>query len=1033
MKTQLLAILMLLSLASFGQGLVKGRVTDENDQGLPGVNILIKGTTQGTVTDADGAFSLDYASSDAVFIVSFIGYASQEVSVAGQSSISIKLLPDVNNLEEVVVIGYGEQKKSVVTGAITSVKAEDLRNQPLTRIEQALQGRTSGVTIAMGSGQPGSSATVRVRGVTSINGADASNPLWVVDGVVVDNGGMGYLNQADIESIEVLKDAASQAIYGARAAAGVILITTKKGKSGALQVNYNGFFGTSAPARKLDLLTGTEYASMINESMVAAGKDPVYDNPAQYGKGTDWQKAIFNTAAKRQSHELSLSGGNDRSTFYTSFGYVDQEGIVASKLSEYNRVNVRLNSTHKITKWLTFGENVGYARTKSKGIATNSEFGGPLSSAINLDPLTPVVETDPTLAAGSPYSGNPVVRDALGRPYGISNGVGQELTNPIAFIHTRNGNYNYANDFVGNAYLEAEVMKGLKIRSTLGFKMANWGNESFTPIYYLNSSQKTTQTSYARGMNSAFNWNQETTISYSKSIGLHNLNVLVGQGSYLDGNSRNLNVTYFNIPVDNFEDATMKYNVAAVDRVGTGDEGVHHTVSSLFARLNYNFDERYLLTAIIRRDGSSRFGSNKKYGYFPSFSAGWVASKERFWPVNDVVNFLKVRGGYGVVGNDNIKDFAYLSTIGGGRNYTLGNSPTAAIGYSPNAPSNPDLKWESTSQVNIGFEATVINNVSVTFDWYKKETSDMLRELRIPGYVGAIGRPAVNLATMENSGYELELGYRTHIGEIDVRVNGNASYVQNKVLFLEQGLEYLDGGQTVQSTAFPITRTAVGQPMDAFFGFETLGIFQTVDEVQQHRNAEGKVIQPDAKPGDFRWNDRNGNGAIDEGDRTFLGTPTPKWSFGLTLNLAYKGFDLTIFGQGAAGYKIYQGLRRLDVANANWQSDALGRWTGAGSTNSYPRIVDGDPNGNFSKPSTFYLEDGDYFRLKTVQLGYNLPKAITSKVGLSNARIYVMSENLLTFTKYTGYDPEIGGGVFSIDRGIYPQARSFMVGVNIGF
>jgi len=573
----------------------------------------------------------------------------------------------------------------------------------------------------------------------------------------------------------------------------------------------------------------------------------------------------------------------------------------------------------------------------------------------------------------------------------------------------------------------------LVFRSTLGAKLAYWGSESFTPISYLNASTRSQQTSFNRSNNQVFNWNVENTVSYTKNFDKHTASVLLGQGAYQDNNSRGISVTYYNMPVDNFDDASMNYNVPMTDRNSSGYEGALHTVSSLFARLNYNYDEKYMLTAIVRRDGSSRFGSNNKFGFFPSFSAGWVVSREVFWAANSVVDFLKIRGGYGIVGNDNIGDFAYLSTIGSGRNYTIGNTSDYAVGYSPNAPSNPDLRWEQTSQTNIGFEATLLNDITVSFDWYKKVTKDILQNPRIPGYVGAISNPAANIADMENTGVELELGYGKRFGEVNLSLNGNVSYMQNQVTNLGGGVSYLSGGQTFQASSYPITRTAVGEPINSFYGFEILGIFQTTEDVLNHRNSEGAIIQPDAQPGDFIWADRDDNGVITEADRTFLGNPTPSWTFGLTLNVAYKGFDLVVFGQGVAGNKIFQGLRRLDVLNANWQTEAMGRWTGPGTSNDYPRLVSDDPNNNFTNPSSFYLEDGDYFRLKTVQLGYTLPKALISKVGLQKTRFYVMSENLLTFTKYTGYDPEIGGGVMSIDRGIYPQARSFIVGLNVGF
>lgn len=1013
---------------------VSGTITEESGEGLPGVSILVKGSSIGTISDIDGNYAINAPSNDAVLVFSYVGFVTEEISVDGKSVINLKMMPDITALEEIVVVGYGEQKKSVVTGAISSVKAEDLESMPINRVEQALQGRTSGLTIASSSGQPGSGATVRVRGITSLNDG-ANNPLWVVDGVVVDNGGIGYLNQSDIASIEVLKDAASQAIYGARAASGVILITTKKGQSGSLKVNYNGFYGTSAPARKLSLLNATEYATLRNEAHLAGGgQNALYDNPSAFGEGTDWQEAIFNNDARRQNHELSISGGNDKSTFYASFGYWDQEGIVASDISSYKRFNVRLNSTHKIKEWLTFGQNLGYAKDKSVGIGnTNSEFGGPLSSAINLDPITPLVITDPSVANSSPYTNEGIRRDANGNPYGISTIVGQEMTNPLAYIQTRLGNYGWSDNIVGNAFVEIEPIKGLKVRSTIGAKLAFWGSESFTPVFWLNSSNINGENSFNRGMNRRIDYNLENIISYTKDFNSHNINVLLGQGAYQDNWSNNINVTYRDLPVDNFDDASLNYNVPTDQINAGGGESALHTVSSLFARLNYNYSEKYLLTAVFRRDGSSRFGSNNKYGFFPSASIGWVASQENFWPTNEVVNFLKVRGGYGVVGNDAIGDFAYLSTVGDGRNYAFGTDGSYLNGVSPNAPSNPDLRWEETSQLNIGFEATVLQDFSVTFDWYKKVTEDILMNPRIPAYVGAISNPAANVATLENRGLELELGYRKDIGDLNLSLNGNVSYLENEVTFLGNGIEFLSGGQSFHASSFPITRTAVGQSINSFYGFKKLGIFQTQADIENHVSSEGAMIQPNAKPGDFIWADTDGDGEITENDRTFIGDPTPNWTYGLTLNAEYKGFDVLVFGQGVAGNMVFQGLRRLDVTNANYQTKALGRWTGPGTSNDFPRLVDGDPNNNFSNPSEFYLEKGDYFRLKTVQLGYTLPTSFVNKINIDRLRIYLMAENLLTFTKYTGYDPEIGGGVMSIDRGIYPQARSYMLGLNLSF
>ncbi|CCG98287.1 hypothetical protein FAES_0273 [Fibrella aestuarina BUZ 2] len=1011
---------------------VRGTVTAQTDGSpLPGVSVLVQGSTVGTSTDPDGNFSIAVPNNEAILVFSQIGMKRQTVPVGTSTTLRISLVDDASNLDEVVVVGYGAQKKSVVTGAISSVKASDLVSMPITRVEEALQGRASGLTIAASSGQPGSGSSVRVRGVTTLNNND---PLWVIDGVVIDNGGIGYLNQSDIESIEVLKDAASQAIYGARAAAGVILVTTKKGKAGSMQISYNGFYGVSSPARKLDLLNASQYATLRNEASVNAGGKPVYTDPAALGTGTDWQSLIFNNSAKRQQHELSLSGGSERSTYYLSLGYIDQQGIVATPISNYNRLNVRLNSTHKLAKWLTFGQNLGYAHDKSVGLGnTNSEFGGPLSSAINLDPLTPAVVTDPAVAALPPYTNVGIRRDANGNPYGISQAVAQEITNPLAYIQTRLGNYGWSDNIVGNGYLEAEPIKGLRLRSTVGTKLAFWGGDSFTPLSWLNATTITSQTSFNRSNNRRIDWNLENTISYTRAINKHTVSVLLGQGAYKDNNASFTSVTFYNVPVDNFDDASLNFKRPVDQRSSDGGESAIHTVSSLFARVNYEYNEKYLVQALVRRDGSSRFGANHKYGVFPSLSLGWVLSRESFFPQTPVLNFLKLRGGYGVVGNDAIGDFAYLSTIGSGRNYTIGTSGSYIIGYSPNAPANPDLKWEQTSQTNVGIDATLFNNVNLTLEWFRKKTTDILQNPRIPGYVGAISNPAANVADIQNTGVELELGYNRRLGDFTMSVNGNVSYVKNQVTNLGNGIAYLSGGQGFQASSYPITRTAVGQPINSFFGFQTMGIFQTVEDVNGYVGSNGQKIQPNAKPGDFRWADLNGDGRITETDRTFIGNPTPTMTYGATINLAYKNFDLVIFGQGVSGNKIFQGLRRLDIQNANWQTRALGRWTGPGTSDTYPRLVNGDPNKNFLNPSDFYLEDGGYFRLKTLQIGYSLPKAIIGKIGMQRARIYLMSQNLLTITKYTGYDPEIGGGVLSIDRGIYPQARSYMLGLNVSF
>lgn len=1028
----LAAAFLIFSNLTMAQVKVSGKVVkEETGQPLPGASILIKGTTVGTLTDAEGEFSLQAEESD-FLVISYLGYTVKEVFVGNKTYIQIELAEDIKYLDEVVVVGYGSQKKSVVTGAISSVKAKELESLPLSRIDQSLQGRASGVIVSANSGQPGSGATVRVRGLTSLND-DANEPLWVIDGVVVDAGALGYLNQADIESIEVLKDAASQAIYGARAAPGVILITTKKGQSGKLKVSYNGFIGFASPAKKLNLTNATEYASLKNEESQNAGGNPIYENPSEFGEGTDWQDEIFNPSALRQNHELSISGGNDVSTFYTSFGYWNEEGIVLPQISNYERISLRLNSSHKIFKWLTFGQTFGYAHQKSSGVGnTNSEYGGPLSSAINLDPITPVIITDPAVANSSPYSTQPgIMRDENGNPYGISSLVGQEMSNPHAYAMTRLGNYGCSDDFVGNFFADIQIIKGLNLKSNFGAKLAFWGDETFTPVFYLNSTTINSTNSFNRGRNQRFDYTFENTLSYKKLIKSHDFEVLLGQGAYQYNVSTFANVTKRNIPATTFDEASLNFNVPTDLVTAGGGEGAIHKVTSLFARVNYNYGGKYLLTAVFRRDGSSRFGPNNRYGFFPSASVGWVASGENFWPENKYVNFLKIRGGYGVVGSDMIGDYAYLSTLGDGRNYAFGTKGAYENGVSPNAPSNPDLKWEETSQINIGFESFVFKRISLSFDWFKKSTDDILMYPRIPGYVGAIGNPAANVGSMKNTGIEVELGYNRNFSGFDLGVSGNFSHMKNEVTFLGNDVEFLSGGNYFQASTYPITRTAVGQPINSFFGYQILGIFQNEGDIFRYVNANGDLIQPKAKPGDFIWADLDGDGEITENDRTFIGNPTPTWIFGLNINMAYKNVDLLIFGQGAAGHMIFQGLRRLDITNANFQSTALNRWNGEGTSEDYPRLVKGDPNNNFSNPSEFYLENGNYFRFKTIQLGYTLPKSLLTKIKIEKIRIYITAENLFTITKYSGYDPEIGGGTMSIDRGYYPQARSFMFGLNL--
>ncbi|MBE5321866.1 TonB-dependent receptor [Pedobacter sp. MR2016-19] len=1034
--------IMALPLALLAQDIpVTGKVTEQNGSPLPGVTVKLDGTTRAASTDANGVFSIQ-APVGGKLTISLIGMATQTVTVPAGGRINISLAASSNDLTEVVVVGYGTQKKALVTGSISSVKAKDLESMPINRVEQALQGRTSGLTIASGNGQPGSASTVRVRGFTSFASSGNNDPLWVVDGVIVDNGGIGYLNQSDIESIEVLKDAASQAIYGARAANGVIIVSTKKGKEGRLSINYNGFYGTQAPAKKLKLLNANEYATIRNEAYsnsFNAATDGTftlpYANPSSYGEGTDWQSVVFNDDARRQTHEFSVSGGTNKSTFYTSFGYIDQEGIVATPISNFNRANIRLNSTFKPAKWISFGENLGYSHSVNSSLGnTNSEFGGPLSSAIHLDPITPVIQTDPALIGKSPYTIANIIKDpATGFPYGISGPVGQEMSNPLAYIQTRLGNYGWDHNIVGNAFLEIEPIENLKFRSSLGAKLAFYGSESYTPLFWLSPSNTNSKANFYREMNMTLNYNWENTISYSKSFGKHHAYAIFGQGYYMDNNNRGLNVRFNNIIAQNFYQANLNYKPATADIQGDGSDATLHVVNSLFTRVTYDYDEKYLFTGIIRRDGSSRFGTNNRFGYFPSASIGWVPTKEAFWKENKVFNFLKLRGSYGITGNDAIGDFSYVSLVNSGRNYTFGTTDVSTIGWSPAALSNPDLKWEETHQTDIGLDATLFNDFTLSASYFKKKTIGVLQTPSIPLYLGAAGGAAENVGDMQNTGIEFELGYRKKIGELNLGINANISTLKNKVTKLLPGREFIeDNAQSFQGMG-NFTRTGLGRAFNEFYGYEVAGIFQSQAEVNAYKGPGGTVLQPSAKPGDLKFANLDGNETINGSDRTYLGSPLPKYTYGITINLAYKNFDFVAFGNGVGGNMIFQGLRRLDVTYGNWQQSILDRWTPTNTSTDVPRVADKDLNGNYTKFSKNYLEKGDYFRLKTLQVGYNLPANVIKKIGAQKVRVYLMSENLWTITKYTGYDPEIGGTVLGVDRGVYPQARSFMVGLNVGF
>lgn len=1023
-----LFLVLLWSGLTYAQSTINGKVTDaQTGEALIGANVLVKETGDGVITNLDGEYTITVNEGATTLVFSYTGYGTQEIPINGQTTIDIKLAEGIDIGEEIVVVGYGTQKKSVVTGAITQVKEEDLEDMQIGRVEQALQGRTSGVRITQGSGAPGSGSVIRVRGTSSINGAD---PLFVVDGVII-GGGIDFLNPNDIASIEVLKDAASAAIYGARGANGVVLITTKSGSGSKMRVNYNGYYGFQNPWKKFSLLNAREYAILQNEMAGAAGQPLRFPNPDQYGEGTDWQDEIFYYNAPIQNNEINISGGNDKTTYYSSVAFFQQDGIVAQGNSNYQRLSARLNTESQVNDRLKFGMNIAYTHNESQGIADNTEFGSPLGRAINIDPITPVYETDPDKLAQAPYSVNGELRPDLVQDdngiFGISPYVTSEIVNPAAALAIQNGK-GWADKFVSSVYGEFEIIKNLKVRSSFGGDFAFWGGNGFTPVHYLNTTNLLDTNSVNVNINQGFTYIWDNTISYNFTLDdVHNFSVLAGhsaqatKGMYLGGSKKD-------VPSQNPLDATIDYARNENSEQVFGGIWERYAIEAYFGRLSYDYQGKYVLTAIMRADASSRFGTNYRTGYFPSVSVAWNVTDEEFLKRNDYINYLKVRGGWGRNGNDVAGTLEYVSTIAGNRSYTFGSGETLVNGSSPAQVSNPDLRWETVEQINVGFDARLFKDISLTFDYFIKNTFDMLARQQIPAYVGN-GAPTANIGDMVNSGFDVELGYSKNISGFNFSLKGNASYVKNEVVRIGNDAGFVSG-QRWSTQSIEVTRITDGLPIGYLFGYVTDGIFQNEAEVLAHAGADGSPLQPDAVPGDFRFVDVNGDGVFNEDDRTMIGDPTPTWTYGFTFDATYKGFDVVVFGQGVAGNDVFNATRRYDLPTANMRADALGRWTGEGSTNTYPRLTFNDTNANIARSSTFYVESGAFFRIKSAQLGYTLPRSISEYAGIGKARVYVASNNLLTVTNYNGFDPEIGSGV---DKGIYPQARSFTFGVNITF
>lgn len=1015
MKRSLSFLFLLFAYQAFAQIPISGVITDAaTGEALIGATVALKGESGGATTDIDGRFRLEAGSERSILFIAYVGYVTQEIPVGAQRDFKITLLENSSVLDEIVVVGYGSQKRSNISGAVSTIHTEEITAMPVLRTEQALQGRVAGVTVVQNSGSPGSALTVRVRGTSSIGSSD---PLYIVDGIPVS--GLDFLNSNDIETINILKDGASAAIYGARGGNGVVLITTKTGsKNKQGKISYDAYYGVQSTWKKANLLSAREYAILSNEAHVAAGVTPLpeFANPDALGAGTDWLDAIFNEAPM-SSHQLSLNGGSDKSTYSIAGNAFNQEGIVGGDKAAFKRYTVRASGSNEVKDWLTVGTNINFTTLTRNGLPENNEFVTPLVRALNMDPVTPVRKSNGT--------------------YAYSRYADTDITNPVNAIEQTYDRW-HSDRVVGLVYGEFKLGKGLSFRSSYSVDATFAKQDIFYPKFDLSndpvlsdapSREKSLNNSVVINNNTWKNWQWENVLTWHKTIAKrHDLSLTAGT-STIENRHEYHGGANSNLPSNDPKDAYISNTIDPIESqsaYGGADESAWR---SYFGRANYELDDKYLLSATFRADGSSKFGANNRFGYFPSVSAGWIVSHEGFWK-EGMVNFLKIRASWGQNGNDQIGNYGYSTIVNIGQNYTFGPTQTITNGSVALVSANPDLKWETIEQTDLGVDAEFWDGrLSFTGDYFIKKTLDMLYAAPIPLTAGTAA-PITNVASVKNNGLELSLTYRNRDRAFKYSIGGNIAFVKNEVTGLGLGNEPVYAGR-IQSGNADVTKTEVGRPIGSFYGYVTDGIFQNQQEIES-----AAFQNENTAPGDIRFKDLNGDGTITIEDQTYIGNPSPEIAFGVNLDFEYKGFDLGIFLQGTQGNDIYNGTVRYDFYYVNRPVSVLNRWTGPGTSNVEPRVNLLDPNQN-ARVSDRFVEDGSYMRLKNVQLGYALPKSLLKRLHFEKFRLYVSAQNLFTFTKYTGMDPEIGayGGALNagVDRGFYPQARVLLGGINVTF
>ena len=981
---------MLLPMCMFAQQItVQGVVKDQTGETVIGASVMEKGTTNGTITGIDGDFSLNM-SPNGTLVVSFVGYKTQEVQVKGQKQLQVVLSEDAEMLDEVVVIGYGTMKKSDLTGAVSSIGNKDIKDSPVSNLGQAIQGKISGVQI-VDAGKPGDNVSIKIRGLGSINNCD---PLVVIDGVPTDLG-LSSLNMADVERLDVLKDASATAIYGSRGANGVVMITTKRGTEGkgklAVSANYSFQNATNVPS----LLNAAQYAELSNDMMVNSGRNPnpEWANPSELGAGTDWMDELLRTGVM-QNYTVSYSGGNEKSHYYVSGGCLDQSGIVKSV--NYRRFTFQSNSDAQVLKWLKFSNNITFSADTKKSGSYN------IGDALKALPIYPVKNED---GSWSGPDGNSEWYGSTRNPIG-----------PTELNKSQTDGYN----FLANLTAELTFTKWLKFKSTFGYDAKFWFIDNFTPKYNWKPTP-TEETSRYKSDNKSFTYLWDNYFLFDHTFAeKHRVGLMAGMSAQWNTNDY-LNAQKNVFMFDNVHEMDNGEEMYAI-----GGNETEWALLSYMARVNYSYEDRYLLTATIRRDGSSRFGKKHRWGTFPSVSVAWRASQEKWFPKNDYINDLKVRAGYGVTGSQaSVGNYSYLASYNTSV-YPFGISSGNQTALVSSTLANPYIHWEEVAQTNIGFDASLFNSrVMFSFDAYLKETRDMLVKASIPitsGFEDTI-TTYTNAGKVRNQGIEMSLHTINLTGELGWETNLTATYNKNKIKDLNSDVPYYIN----QINNSYVTMLAKDYPINVFYGYVTDGIFQNQSEVNTH------AVQPGAEPGDIRFRDLNNDGVINDSDRTVIGNPNPSWLFSMNNSLSYKGFELSVFLQGIAGNKIYN-ANNIDntgmAAAYNQTTDVLKRWQGEGTSNSMPRAVFGDPNQN-TRVSDRFVENGSYLRLKNITLSYTFPKQWLQKAQIENARLSLSCENVATITGYSGFDPEVG--INGIDQNRYPISRTFSLGLNFNF